>query len=73
MIDGLRGRRLLDGLRGALASDIPALIDLLVSLSELAAEHGDVIDEFELNPVIVHEAGQGVSVVDALAMLRVSE
>jgi len=73
LIDGLRGRSLLDGLRGAPASDIPALIDLLVSLSELAAEHGDVIDEFELNPVIVHEAGQGVSVVDALAMLRVSE
>jgi acetate---CoA ligase (ADP-forming) len=68
LLGRLRGKRLLDGIRGARASDLPALIDLIVRLSQLAWEQGDIIDELELNPIIVHEQGQGVSVVDALAM-----
>ena len=38
----------------------------MVRLSHFAADHADDIAEIDLNPVIVHAKGQGVSVVDAL-------
>jgi hypothetical protein len=39
---------------------------LIVRLSQFAADHADAIAEIDLNPVIVHAEGQGVSIVDAL-------
>ena len=38
----------------------------MVRLSHFAADHADAIAEIDLNPVLVHERGKGVSVVDAL-------
>ena len=38
----------------------------MVRLSQFAADHADDIAEIDLNPVIVHPKGQGVSIVDAL-------
>ena len=48
------------------AADTDALIDIIVQLSHFAADHADDIAEIDLNPVIVHAQGQGVSIVDAL-------
>ena len=48
------------------AADTDALIDVIVKLSHFAADHADDIAEIDLNPVIVHAQGQGVSIVDAL-------
>jgi acetyltransferase len=62
----LRGGQLLEGVRGAPPSDVPALIELLVAVSRFAADHRDTVAEIDLNPVIVHPRGQGLSVVDAL-------
>ncbi len=70
LLDRLRGRALLDGVRGEGPADIEALVDLVVKLSVFAADHGEVIGELDLNPVLVHPAGQGVSVVDALLIKR---
>ena len=70
LLDRLRGRAVLDGVRGEAAADIDALLDLVVKLSCLAADHGEVIGELDLNPVLVHGAGLGVSVVDALVVKR---
>ena len=42
----------------------------MVRLSHFAADHADEIDEIDLNPVIVHPQGQGVSIVDALIVKR---
>ena len=42
----------------------------MVRLSHFAADHADDIAEIDLNPVIVHARGQGVSVVDALIVKR---
>ncbi len=39
---------------------------LMVKLSQFAADHADDIAEIDLNPVIVHAKGEGVTVVDAL-------
>ena len=54
------------GVRGEAPSDIDALVDLMVGLSEFAADFGDEVSEIDLNPVLVHPEGQGVSVADAL-------
>ena len=43
---------------------------VLAALSRVAADHADALAEIDLNPVIVHEAGGGVSVVDALIVKR---
>jgi acyl-CoA synthetase (NDP forming) len=69
LLGRLRGRKLLDGIRGSSPADIPALVDLIIRVSHFAAEHADILNELELNPVIVHDNGQGVSVVDALLTL----
>jgi acetyltransferase len=42
----------------------------MVRLSQFAADHADDIDAIDLNPVIVHAQGNGVSVVDALIVKR---
>ncbi|MCG8547356.1 MAG: acetate--CoA ligase family protein, partial [Alphaproteobacteria bacterium] len=70
LVDRLKGRALLDGVRGAPAADVDALLDLIVKLSQLAADHADTIAEIDLNPVLVHPAGEGVSIVDALIVKR---
>jgi len=66
LLGELKGAALLDGVRGSQPADKQALAELMVSLSRFAADHADQIAEIDLNPVIVHEAGQGLSVVDAL-------
>ena len=70
LLGQLRGARLLQGVRGDPPADVDALIDLLVSVSRFAADHADAIAEVDLNPVIVHPQGQGLSVVDALIIKR---
>ena len=65
MLRGLRGRRLLDGVRGAPPADTDALVALLVAVSEFAVAAGGALEALDLNPVIVHPRGQGVTVADA--------
>jgi acyl-CoA synthetase (NDP forming) len=66
----LKGARLLDAYRGSPAADIEALVELMVRLAQFAADHADTIAEIDLNPVLVHAKGEGVSVVDALIVKR---
>jgi len=70
LLDELRGSALLDGVRGAAPADRAALAELMAKLSRFAADHGDLIEEIDLNPVIVHPEGQGLIVVDALIVKR---
>jgi hypothetical protein len=66
MLGELRIARLLDGFRGAPAADTDALAALVAQLSHFAAGNRDLVQEVELNPVIVHRAGEGCTIVDAL-------
>jgi len=66
MLGDLRIARLLAGFRGAPAADIEALAAIVAQLSRFAADHRDLVQEVELNPVIVHRAGAGCTIVDAL-------
>jgi len=57
MLDSLRQSTLLDGLRDRPAVDVVALCLAAERFSILAAQLGDVIDEIDINPIIVHPAG----------------
>jgi acyl-CoA synthetase (NDP forming) len=73
LIGELKGAALLDGVRGAAPADRRALAELIAALSRFAVDHADRIAEIDLNPVIVHPRGRGVSVVDALILTRQRE
>jgi len=70
MIGELRVAPLLAGYRGAAAADVAALAGLVARLSDFAAAHRDLVQEIEINPVLVHEAGEGCTMVDALLTTR---
>jgi acyl-CoA synthetase (NDP forming) len=69
MLRELRSAGLLDGFRGAPPADIPALARLVALVSRFADAGRAAVAELELNPVIVHPAGQGCTIADALLML----
>jgi acetyltransferase len=68
MLGELKAAPLLQGFRGAAKADVPALARLISELSLLAARVAAEISEIELNPVLVHPEGQGVTIVDALVI-----
>jgi acetate---CoA ligase (ADP-forming) len=63
MINGLRAASVLKGLRGEPPSDIPAVEDALRRLSQLACDFPRIA-ELDINPLIVHPAGDGCHVAD---------
>jgi acetate---CoA ligase (ADP-forming) len=70
MLDELKAAPLLNGFRGAAKADIPALSQLISQVSVLAARYSGEIAEIEINPVLVHPEGQGVTIVDALVVRK---
>jgi succinyl-CoA synthetase beta subunit len=70
LVGRLRGATLLGGVRGRAPSDMDALLDLLVALSHFAAAHSERLAAVDLNPVIVHPRGEGLTIVDALIVKR---
>lgn len=64
----LKSAALLAGYRGSPALDVPALAALIVRVGQvLRAEPS--IREIDLNPVILHPAGEGVVALDALMLV----
>jgi len=68
MIRSTRAFRLLKGYRGSPEADISAVEDLLLRLGALA-EAVPQIAEIDLNPVIVHPKGEGITLIDARVRL----
>ncbi len=68
MIDEIRGRAVLDGVRGGEACDVEALATALSRLSVFAHRHQGAIASVDINPLIVRP--DGVVAVDALIVLR---
>ena len=68
MIDEVRSARLLAGVRGAPAADRAALVEAIVRIGQLAADHPEIA-ELDVNPLLVLPAGQGAIAVDARIIL----
>ncbi len=66
MIDEIRGRALLDGVRGTAGADIAALTDLLVRVSQFAAANAETLETLDLNPVRLFP--DGLVILDALVV-----
>ncbi|MCQ4080693.1 acetate--CoA ligase family protein [Streptomyces sp. RB6PN25] len=70
MLGELRGRALLDGVRGAPPADTDALVDVVLRVQRMAMELGDDLTELDVNPLMVLPRGQGAVALDALAVCR---
>ncbi|MFJ4832420.1 acetate--CoA ligase family protein [Streptomyces sp. NPDC088747] len=68
MLADLRGRALLDGVRGAPPVDIDALVEVVIRVQRMALELGDDIAELDINPLMVLPRGQGAVALDALVV-----
>ena len=70
MLRGLRGYRLLEGVRGQPRRDVTALVRAITGLSDLFVAYRSCLTDLEFNPLIVREEGLGVAAVD-VRMVRV--
>lgn len=73
MVAGLRGARILGGVRGRPRADRAALVDVLLAISRLGVEAGDAIAELDVNPLVVLPEGRGARALDALVVLASKE
>jgi len=69
MIRSIRAYPMLAGARGRKRADIPALKEVLFKVAQIAIDFPQII-EFEINPVMVGDEGQGCGAVDALVTIR---
>jgi acetyltransferase len=69
MLAEIKSSHILDGFRGGKPSDKDELCKLLMRCSDLIEAYPDIY-EMDLNPVIVHEEGTGVTIVDARIILK---
>ncbi|GAA3392427.1 acetate--CoA ligase family protein [Streptomyces roseoviridis] len=70
MLGELRGRALLDGVRGAPAADVDALVEVVLRVQRMALELDGDLSELDINPLMVLPRGQGAVALDALAVCR---
>ncbi|MFE0421672.1 acetate--CoA ligase family protein [Streptomyces sp. NPDC058953] len=70
MLAELRGRALLDGVRGGPPMDVDALVEVVLRVQRMALELGDDLSELDINPLMVLPRGQGAVALDALAVCR---
>jgi acyl-CoA synthetase (NDP forming) len=68
MIREVNGARVLAGVRGKPASDMKALIDVILKVSQLAVDFTGEIKELDINPLIVFP--KGARVADALIVRK---
>jgi acyl-CoA synthetase (NDP forming) len=66
MLEETRAAEVLRGARGRPAADVDALVDAVVALSHIGAASTDAIRALEINPLVVHECGRGVTGLDVL-------
>lgn len=69
MITRTKTHKILEGFRGEPAYDIEAIAECLKRLSQFVTDIKD-IKEMDLNPLIVHEKGEGCVIVDARIILE---
>lgn len=69
MVRSIRAYPMLAGARGKRPGDIPALVDVILKISQMSMEFPE-LEELEMNPVMVGDEGAGVIAVDALVTIK---
>jgi len=69
MIKSIKGYNIFKGFRGRPESDIKALEKSVVSLSDMVTNHPEIV-EMDINPLMVHKKGKGVTVADYRIILK---
>ncbi len=72
MVKTIKAYKLLRGYRGEPAADIEAIERCLVRLSDLVTHHPE-IQELDINPMLAHPEGEGVTVADCRMILAAPE
>jgi acyl-CoA synthetase (NDP forming) len=72
MVRSIKGYKLLSGFRGEPRTDIATIERMLVGLSDLVLNHPE-IKELDVNPLLVHHEGEGVTVADCRFILEKPE
>ena len=68
MISEIRSYHLLQGVRGERASDVEAIVDCILRISQLVTDFPEIV-ELDINPLLVREAGAGAVAVDMRLVL----
>ena len=68
MLEEIRSKALLDGVRGNPAVDKEALVETLLRMGQLVQEFPEIA-EFDINPLIVYPEGQGAIAIDMRLVL----
>jgi acetyl coenzyme A synthetase (ADP forming)-like protein len=69
MVNAIKAGKLLKGFRGAPPTDLEAIEQAIVRLSALALNHPEIL-ELDINPLLAHPKGQGVTVADCRMLLQ---
>jgi acetyltransferase len=72
MVRQIKGYRLFQGFRGRPPADVEIIEKSLVSLSNLAVNHPEII-ELDINPLLIHDKGQGATAADCRIILKQPE
>jgi acetyltransferase len=73
MINEIKGRKVLEGVRGQKPRDITTLDETIRRIGDLAWDLRDRVVEMDVNPLVVFEDGKGVKALDALIVLNDSQ
>ncbi len=68
MVRSIRSFKLLTGVRGQAASDLDAVVDAILRISQLVTDFPEIA-ELDINPLLVREQGQGAVAVDMRLIL----
>ena len=69
MVRSIKAYPTLTGARGRRPGDIPALVEVILKISQLSMDFPE-LEELEMNPVMVGDEGTGVTAVDALVTIK---
>lgn len=69
MLSEIRAFPLLRGVRGEPPSDLDAIVDVMLRLSQLVADFPEIV-ELDINPLMVFEQGNGALGIDMRLVLR---
>jgi len=72
MLSEIQSYHLLRGVRGEPPSDLDAIVDSILRVSQLVTDFPEIV-EMDINPLTVYEAGKGALAVDMRFVLEERE